>query len=474
MAQENSLERALNAGIEAVKRGENQNARRLLEAVIARDPDNELAWIWLASAVPAARERQVCLEKVLQINPDNERARAALNSIAGISTMSSDSAMRNLQRSAGTSGDDTDGNWIDTLLRIGIVLGGAFLIFIALQLFSPRPADIEPTPRPTRIPFTPTITPLPTRAVVLVTPNRDGTLLPPTLTPTYTPAPTETPVPTSTPFGLTDFTLLYTGQNEDETTSNLYEVRGDGADDRQILADVRDVSFNASGTAFVFVRDVACNAPGSNLSDPEATADPDAAGNDGTVSEVFRASVDNPGDAQQVTRLCTADAHSPILSPDGSQVIFVSAFNEADEELWLLDVDSGLTQQLTNNDFVDRDPDWSPDGRQVIFTSDRESPQFTEIYIMTLTDDRLKDDSLPATALTDDPANSFRPHWSPDGREIVYLNDRSGDSDMYVMTNRGQRNRLLITPENAEERLPGWTPDGRFVAFISNQNGTNF
>jgi twitching motility two-component system response regulator PilG len=68
----------LRAGVAAAKAGDKDQARRLLRAVVAHDPSNESAWLWLASVSETPPDAVACLERVLQINPLNERARAGL------------------------------------------------------------------------------------------------------------------------------------------------------------------------------------------------------------------------------------------------------------------------------------------------------------------------------------------------------------------------------------------------------------
>jgi len=68
----------LNAGIQALKAGQKEEARRLLMQVIAADEQHEQGWLWLSGAVAAAAERQICLENVLTINPNNQAARRGL------------------------------------------------------------------------------------------------------------------------------------------------------------------------------------------------------------------------------------------------------------------------------------------------------------------------------------------------------------------------------------------------------------
>lgn len=82
---EQSVQDLLKAGITAVKNGNAAEGRKLLEAVLAADEQNELAWLWLSGAVESAEERQICLENVLTINPDNALAKKGLAKLANAS-----------------------------------------------------------------------------------------------------------------------------------------------------------------------------------------------------------------------------------------------------------------------------------------------------------------------------------------------------------------------------------------------------
>jgi Tfp pilus assembly protein PilF len=75
------LQNLLRTGIQAAQSGNKAIARRILEQVTEQDPRNELAWIWLASIADSAAERRTYLQKVLEINPQNERARQALEKL---------------------------------------------------------------------------------------------------------------------------------------------------------------------------------------------------------------------------------------------------------------------------------------------------------------------------------------------------------------------------------------------------------
>lgn len=68
----------LRGGIEAVRSGENDKARRLLEQVIEADQGNETAWLWLSAVVDTKAEKVRCLETALKLNPANQDAKMAL------------------------------------------------------------------------------------------------------------------------------------------------------------------------------------------------------------------------------------------------------------------------------------------------------------------------------------------------------------------------------------------------------------
>jgi tetratricopeptide (TPR) repeat protein len=79
---EASVQAWLKEGITAVKKGDRIQGRELLEKVLAADERNEQAWLWLSGAVDSAEERQICLENVLAINPDNALAQNGLARLA--------------------------------------------------------------------------------------------------------------------------------------------------------------------------------------------------------------------------------------------------------------------------------------------------------------------------------------------------------------------------------------------------------
>ncbi len=76
-----NVDAMIRAGAKAYRAGDKSEARALLERAIEIDEYNESAWLWLSAVVDNKDEQRTCLENVLIINPENERARKGLSSL---------------------------------------------------------------------------------------------------------------------------------------------------------------------------------------------------------------------------------------------------------------------------------------------------------------------------------------------------------------------------------------------------------
>jgi TolB protein len=104
-------------------------------------------------------------------------------------------------------------------------------------------------------------------------------------------------------------------------------------------------------------------------------------------------------------------------------------------------------------------PNWSPDGRQIAYQSNRTGN--SEIYVMSA-------DGTGAIQLTHDPAVDENPSFSPDGRRIAFRSYRDGNAEIYTMAVDGSDVRNL-TRNAADDIHPYWTPDGKNIVFNSNR-----
>lgn len=468
MAGNPDLQRKLKAGIEAAQQGDKRTARNLLKQVLAEDEKNELAWMWLASAVETLEERRACLQKVLQINPDNTRAREALSRLQGRDDQDRRAVerLRQMQgpRTAGQSGrgiGNLPGSYVIVgavvlLALIGaVIFGGVFFqqSSVVVQATPNIEAIFNPTSTHTPDPDTFTATPF---FGVIVTVARDQSLFPPTFTPTPPATATITLTPSETPYPLTEFSLIYTALNPGEALPGLYRINGEGGNEQTLGGSdqgISDVVFDPSGERVAFVRTVTY---------------PNAEGVEVTSPEMFIAPANDLSAARQVTRMGSDLLSGPTWAPNGIEIMFTSNL-DGDEEIWYITEDGNNLRQITSNESViDRDPAWAPDNSRILFVSDLDSPGLTEIYTMGL-------DGSGITRLTNDTGSSYAPSWSPNAARVTFVSDRGGDGDIYIMDPDGQRPFLLTVDDaGAEDRAPVFTPDGQWVSFASNRESEVF
>jgi serine/threonine-protein kinase len=156
---------------------------------------------------------------------------------------------------------------------------------------------------------------------------------------------------------------------------------------------------------------------------------------------------------------------SPRISPDGTKV----ALNLRDEEndIWIWDFARNTLTRLTFDPGLDRYPVWSPDGRQIAFSSSRDKSRgnlFWQTADGTGTVERL--------AASDD-LQVFPTAFSPDGtRLLVLLASGSRDgADIAVVQPGGEARAVPLLATMFGERYGEVSPDGRWLAYNSNESG---
>lgn len=151
-----------------------------------------------------------------------------------------------------------------------------------------------------------------------------------------------------------------------------------------------------------------------------------------------------------------AKGQEPSFDPNGRYLAFRSNVGLA-QELFLLDVGKGITQQLTSDYSFAGQASWSPDGERIAFAALKDGNW--DVYI-------IQRDGGGLIRLTDHPAQDWYPAWSPDGQKIAFVSSREGSHQLYLVNPDGSSlERLTQIPGGVEG--PVFSPDGRLIAFTA-------
>ena len=107
--------------------------------------------------------------------------------------------------------------------------------------------------------------------------------------------------------------------------------------------------------------------------------------------------------------------------------------------------------------------DWSPDGRHIAFEGDPAQPGNSDIYT-------IRADGSGLRRLTAQPGFEGDAHYSPDGRTIVFDSDRTGNLDVFAMPSTGTLPHRRLTDDPGDNAAGGYSADGRYIAFTSSRD----
>jgi hypothetical protein len=166
---------------------------------------------------------------------------------------------------------------------------------------------------------------------------------------------------------------------------------------------------------------------------------------------------------------------APVLSPDGSQVAFLSTRNLFTFDLYLADARTGeIRSKLISEDsdphfdslrFLDSAGTWSPDGRRFAFVVLARGDN--EIAVLDVASRRIE-----RRYNAEGVGGMWNPAWSPDGRSIVFSGSVGGITDLFLLDVESGRVRRL-TDDIFADLQPEWAPDGRSIVFVSDRSSAN-
>lgn len=175
-------------------------------------------------------------------------------------------------------------------------------------------------------------------------------------------------------------------------------------------------------------------------------------------SEIYSFNPD--GTELEPTRLTDnfASDSRPRYSPDGRQIVFESN-RSGNLELWIMNADGSNPRQLTITG-GNSSGNWSPGGDQIVYQTTRFAGGSFEIA-------KINVDGTGDTRLTNNPAEDSLPAWSPDGTKIAFSSRRTDPAaDVHLMNPDGT-DVVDVTNSPGEDSWPAFTPDGSQIVFHS-------
>lgn len=155
----------------------------------------------------------------------------------------------------------------------------------------------------------------------------------------------------------------------------------------------------------------------------------------------------------------------PVLSPDGKTIVFTSN-RTGTNQIYVMDTDGKNIRQFTFSEKYDNNcPVWSPDGKTIVFASERDED--SEIYIMNA-------DGSGQKRLTNQKGDDSHPHFSPDGRRIIFNSARL-NPDLTIDWGKQVHEIFTMNTDGSDVKqvsnfgtlctYPSISPDGKKISF---------
>jgi Tol biopolymer transport system component len=482
LSTSNDIEELLRKGIEASREERRNEARGYFERVVELDEKSEKGWFWLASVVESDEERRICLSNVLHINPNNERAKRALDALQAKAkernaTVDADEVVAGVSRRQLTLilGVGAVAVIVILVIALTVIVGNnnreaadrATAVAAAQQATDSAQTLVAAAEQATS--DAAALVATQQALITPVAPTRAVATLPPTWTPTpmATLAATRESLPQ--PVDLKGRLAVWGGQDMLSVgylPLGYYDLEFGNQYTRVGTALGKNISFALNGQRVLYtVYDQLLFGPSLeavnlNGTQRESVPDrwlgksvfqPDMAHYGGPfkqyivfvaltasrqTTQVFLLNL-NPPQGQDPLRQLTDDESvytDPALSPDGTKVIVVrSNLNTANPTVDLVNIDVSTKAQIpVTNDgasYVESAPYYTNNGGQVLFAAvPSNQPGNNDLYLRTA------NGSGSSVLVYESPADDIRPVLSPDGRYLAFASNAVGDGryDIYI------------------------------------------
>ena len=174
--------------------------------------------------------------------------------------------------------------------------------------------------------------------------------------------------------------------------------------------------------------------------------------------------MDRDGSEDRLTGLEPGDYKDPRVSPDGQRLAF-TATDDGNTDVWTYDLERGIPTRLTFHEARDEYPLWTPDGRRIVFWSERDGGGlFLRNADGTGQPERLGEligsqTQIPTSFLAD-------------GSELIFFTQGGGAlSDLYALSLNGEVAPRMIIASDFDEDGADVSPNGRWIAYTTDASG---
>ncbi len=147
----------------------------------------------------------------------------------------------------------------------------------------------------------------------------------------------------------------------------------------------------------------------------------------------------------------------PTFSPDGRRIV-ISGNSGGVTDLYVVDVDGKNLRRLTHDLYGDLQPQWSPDGRTIAFATDRGGADTTLLRYARWSIATLDIETGAVTVLPGQRGLNTNPQWSPDGKSVAYVSDRSGTANVFLWDADTQEHSRLTNVVGAISAITEYSP----------------